>query len=95
MGASFVKFDELVEKSDIVFITDTLNYTTHLFNEKTFKKMKPTSVLINIARDNIIDQEALYHALKDKTIFAAGLDVTKPEPLPHDHPLMKLPNCSK
>jgi phosphoglycerate dehydrogenase-like enzyme len=50
-------------------------------------------VLVNIARGDIVDQEALYDALKNNKIFAAGLDVMTPEPLPADHPLMKLPNC--
>lgn len=64
-----------------------------MFNEAAFKKMKPTSVLINIARGDLINQEDLYDALKNGTIFAAGLDVTTPEPLAPDHPLLQLPNC--
>jgi phosphoglycerate dehydrogenase-like enzyme len=55
--------------------------------------MKSTSVLINIARGDIVDQQALYDALKNGKIFAAGLDVTSPEPLPANHPLLSLPNC--
>jgi phosphoglycerate dehydrogenase-like enzyme len=55
--------------------------------------MKPTSILINVARGDIVDQDALYDALKNNKIFAAGLDVMTPEPLPPNHPLMTLPNC--
>lgn len=55
--------------------------------------MKPTATLINIARGDVIDQEALITALRAKTIGAAFLDVTTPEPLPSDHPLWDLPNA--
>jgi len=50
-------------------------------------------VLVNTARGPIVDSDALVHALTTGRIFAAGLDVTDPEPLPADHPLMRLPNC--
>ena len=55
--------------------------------------MKPTAVFVNTARGPIVEQEALAEALRNKTIFAAGLDVTDPEPLPPDHELLHLPNC--
>jgi glyoxylate/hydroxypyruvate reductase len=94
LEAKFVSFEELVEKSDFVFITCPLtSETTKMFNAAVFDKMKPTSVLVNVARGDIVDQEALYDALKYNKIFAAGLDVMTPEPLPSDHPLMSLPNC--
>jgi phosphoglycerate dehydrogenase-like enzyme len=64
-----------------------------MFNAEVFNKMKPTSVLVNVARGDVVDQEALYDALKNNKIFAAGLDVMTPEPLPSNHPLMSLPNC--
>lgn len=94
IGAKFVPFMELIEKSDFVIIICPLTpETKFMFNAEVFAKMKPTSVLVNVARGDIIDQEALYDALKTNKIFAAGLDVTSPEPLPADHPLMTLPNC--
>ena len=93
-NAKFVPFLELVERSDFIFIICPLTEETRkMFNAEVFGRMKPTSVLINIARGDIVDQEALYFALKTHKIFAAGLDVMTPEPLPPDHPLMTLPNC--
>ena len=55
--------------------------------------MKPTSTLINIARGPIVHQQDLYEALERGLIARAGLDVTDPEPLDLNHPLLKLPNC--
>ena len=55
--------------------------------------MKPTAVLINIARGAVVDQDELVAALRDKSIAAAFLDVTTPEPLPSEHPLWELPNA--
>lgn len=95
-NAKFVPFMELVAQSDFVFIICPLtDETRKMFNAKVFAKMKPTSVLINVARGDIVDQEALYDALKNNKIFAAGLDVMSPEPLPSDHQLLTLPNCCK
>jgi glyoxylate reductase len=54
--------------------------------------MKPTTTLVNVARGAIVDKDALADALRDKKIHAAALDVTDPEPLPRDHPLLKLDN---
>lgn len=56
------------------------------------RKMKPTATLINVARGPIVDTEALTHALQTRAIFAAALDVTDPEPLPRDHPILRLDN---
>ena len=64
-----------------------------MFNANLFKQMKKTAVFINTARGPLVDQKALAEALRSGTIFAAGLDVTDPEPLPTDHELYKLPNC--
>lgn len=66
--------------------------TKHFIGVKEIKVMKKTSIIVNTARGDVIDQDALYQALKDNQIFAAGLDVTSPEPLIPTHPLYKLPN---
>eukprot|EP00088_Acartia_fossae_P027983 TRINITY_DN28758_c0_g1_i3.p1 TRINITY_DN28758_c0_g1~~TRINITY_DN28758_c0_g1_i3.p1 ORF type:complete len:326 (+),score=41.95 TRINITY_DN28758_c0_g1_i3:55-1032(+) len=93
-GAEFVPFDNLVESADFVVIsTAYTEQMRHLFNKSVFDRMKPSSVLINISRGGIINQEDLYTALKQNKIFAAGLDVMEPEPLPTDHPLTTLDNC--
>jgi len=65
----------------------------HLFDKTVFKKMKRSAVLINISRGGIINQDDLLEALRSKEIYAAGLDVMVPEPLPTDHPLTRLENC--
>jgi lactate dehydrogenase-like 2-hydroxyacid dehydrogenase len=93
-SAKFVAFDELLKSSDFIFITCALTQQTRkLFNAETFEKMKKKSVLINVARGDIVDHDALYDALKNFSIFGAGLDVASPEPFPCNHPLMSLNNC--
>jgi glyoxylate reductase len=67
--------------------------TEGMFGAAQFKKMKPTAVFVNTARGPLVDQKALADALRSGTIFAAGLDVTDPEPLPPGHELYSLPNC--
>jgi glyoxylate reductase len=93
LGATFVDLDTLLRQSDFVSIHTDLNEQTRgLFNADRLEKMKPTAVLINTARGPIIDQKALYNALKSGVIFAAGLDVTDPEPPAPMESLLKLPN---
>ncbi|XP_055594543.1 glyoxylate reductase/hydroxypyruvate reductase-like [Uranotaenia lowii] len=93
-GAQFVSFGDLLRESDFVFIVCPLTLETReIFNAEAFKLMKPTSVLINVARGGIVDQKALVNALKNGTIFAAGLDVMTPEPLQPNDPVLNLPNC--
>lgn len=82
-----------MEQSDFLIIAAPLNNETRgLFNDSAFDKMKATAILVNIARGQIVNTESLVKALRNKKIFAAGLDVTDPEPLPPDHELLKLPN---
>jgi glyoxylate reductase len=66
--------------------------TRHLIGKKEIASMKSSAIIINTARGDVIDQDALYEALKDKKIFSAGLDVTTPEPLPPTHSMFSLPN---
>ena len=95
-NAEFVSFDDLLRQSDFIFIACPLNNeTTNMFDSEAFSKMKSTSVLVNVARGAIVDQNALINALQNRQILGAGLDVMTPEPLPASHPLMKLPNCGK
>ncbi|MBE3117947.1 MAG: D-glycerate dehydrogenase [Candidatus Atribacteria bacterium] len=92
--AAQVDFDTLLRESDFVSLhTPLTDETRGLMNAAAFAKMKPTSVLVNTSRGPVVDQSALYEALKSHHIFAAALDVTVPEPLPTDSPLLALENC--
>lgn len=94
IGVERVSLEQLLSTSDAVILLCALTpETTHLINAKTLATMKKTCVLINCARGQCIDQDALYDALRTNTIRAAGLDVTTPEPLPLDSPLLTLNNC--
>ena len=93
-GAQPVDLDTLLRESDFVSIHVPLTETTkHLVNAEFLAKMKPNAVLVNTARGGVLDQTALHRALKSNQIFAAALDVTDPEPLPMDSPLLELENC--
>ncbi|MBN2243775.1 MAG: D-glycerate dehydrogenase [Acidobacteria bacterium] len=93
VNAEFVGLDTLLRESDFVSLHTNLSEDTrHLMNEANFKKMKPGSVLINTARGPIVDSGALYRALSSGTIAYAALDVTEPEPLRPDDPLLALDN---
>jgi glyoxylate reductase len=86
--------DSLLRDSDFVSLHVPLTPETHhLVNASFLRKMKPDAVLVNTSRGGVVDQEALYQALKERRIFAAALDVTDPEPLPIDNPLLELGNC--
>lgn len=92
-GATRVELDQLLAESDFVSVHTDLNPSTkHLFNAQRFKQMKKTAVFINTARGPIHVEKDLYHALKNGDIFAAGLDVTDPEPPDANDPILKLPN---
>ncbi|XP_058795753.1 glyoxylate reductase/hydroxypyruvate reductase-like isoform X2 [Phymastichus coffea] len=93
LGAEFVSLDDLLKQSDFVIDSVPLNSETEeMFDDDAFKKMKKTAVFVNIGRGKTVHTDALVRALKNATIFAAGLDVTEPEPLPVDHELLQLPN---
>ena len=85
--------DKLLVQSDFVMLCVPLTKDTEcLIGAKELKLMKPTAVVINICRGDVIDQDALVKALQDNSIKGAALDVTTPEPLPPDHPLLHMPN---
>jgi lactate dehydrogenase-like 2-hydroxyacid dehydrogenase len=89
-----VDFDTLLRESDFVSLHCPLTEATRgLMNAAAFDRMKPTAVLVNTSRGPVVGPEALYTALKSGKIAAAALDVTVPEPLPTDHPLLTLENC--
>ncbi|CAG5128250.1 unnamed protein product [Candidula unifasciata] len=93
IGAVFLTFEELLEVSDFVIATCSINETNKgLFGAEAFKKMKTSAIFINVTRGALVDQDALYEALSTNHISAAGLDVTTPEPLPPDHKLLTLKN---
>uniref|UniRef100_A0A674HY04 Glyoxylate reductase/hydroxypyruvate reductase n=1 Tax=Terrapene triunguis TaxID=2587831 RepID=A0A674HY04_9SAUR len=94
VGAIYcTKIEDLLQQSDFVMLVVSLTPQTHkLFGKKELELMKPTATLINISRGPVVDQDALVEALQTGVIKAAALDVTYPEPLPRDHPLLKLKN---
>ncbi len=90
-----VDFDTLLRESDFISIHTPLTPQTRgLFNRDVLAKMKPTAILVNTARGPVVEMEALYNALTTGVIRAAALDVTDPEPLPPDSPLLSLPNLT-
>ena len=93
--ATYLSFDELLRQADYVVVACPLTAETrNLIDAAALAKMKPSASLVNIARGGIVDTQALYEALKTNRIYSAGLDVTEPEPLPRDHPLLGLDNVT-
>ena len=94
-GAQSVTFSTLLSDSDFISIHTPLNDSTRkMIGANELLAMKKNAVLVNTSRGEVIDQEALIQALKNQTIFAAGLDVTDPEPLPITSELFTLPNAT-
>lgn len=95
VGAVFVpELVDLLRESDIVSLHCPLTPSTNkLIGAAQLEAMKPEAVLVNTARGDVVDQDALVHALSNGIIAGAGLDVTSPEPLPPSHALFGLPNC--
>lgn len=86
------RLDDMLGLSDVVVIGLPLTKATrHLFSRDLFRRMRPTSILINVTRGAIVYGEDLMAALNEGLIWGAGLDVTDPEPLPKDHPLWTHP----
>jgi glyoxylate reductase len=95
LGARYVSLVELLSQSDYVMLCIPLTEETRgLIGACELALMRTTAVLINIARGPVVDTNALTVALKARQIYAAGLDVTDPEPLPRDHPLLQLDNVT-
>jgi glyoxylate reductase len=93
LGATYAELDILLAESDFVSIHAALNDDTRgLIGKRELGLMQETALLVNTARGPIVDQNALYEALRDGVIAGAALDVTDPEPLPADSPLLTLEN---
>jgi glyoxylate reductase len=95
LGVRYAALDELLRVSDYVMLCVPLTDETRgLIGVDELTKMKSTAILVNIARGPVVDTNALTAALQNREIYAAGLDVTDPEPLPRDHPLLQLDNVT-
>ena len=94
-GCEPMNLDTLLRVSDFISIHAGLsNETHHMINDEAFSKMKKTAILINTARGSIIDEKALYNALKNRVIASAALDVVEEDPIKPDNPLIKLDNIT-
>lgn len=92
-GVIPVDFDTLLRDSDIITIHAPLvDSTYHVFNKETFKKMKNTSMIVNVSRGGIICEKDLIEALENNEIAYAGLDVFETEPIERNNPLLTMPN---
>ena len=92
-GAEYVSFSDLLCLSDFIVVLIPLSSESRLmFRREQFARMKKTAYFINAARGGIVETEALYEAVRDGIIAGCALDVTDPEPIPADHPLINMPN---
>ena len=92
-GLEYADLPTLLAASDFISLHVPLTpETRHYIGERQLRMMKPTAILINASRGPVVDPRALYAALKEGWIRAAALDVTDPEPIPADHPLLTLEN---
>jgi glyoxylate reductase len=93
LQARYVDWNQLLAASDFLVLSVPLTAQTHhLIGARELEQMKPTATLINVARGPVVDTAALTEALRQRRIHAAALDVTDPEPLPRDHPLLRMDN---
>jgi len=93
LGVTLVDFDTLFSTADFVCVNVLLNDSTRkLVNARAFSLMKPSAYFISAARGPIVDEAAMYAALKEKRIAGAGIDVFEAEPTPPDNPILKLDN---
>lgn len=95
LNAQLVSFDELLGQSDVISVHTNLTAETRgIFDHSVFEKMKPSSIFINTARGAIHNEPDLIAALEKGLIWGAGLDVTNPEPMSKDNPLLNMPSVA-
>lgn len=96
VGATYVSsLEDMLPLCDyVILVAPATEETRHMMGEKQFSAMKRSGIFVNISRGSLVDQDALVNAIETKQIAAAGLDVTDPEPLPRDHPLLGYPNVT-
>jgi glyoxylate reductase len=93
LGVTFASLDQLLEQSDFISLHINLSPETHhMIGQAEFEKMKPNAILVNTARGGVINHQALAWALENHKIAGAAVDVTEPEPIPRESPLLGLPN---
>jgi len=93
LGIDYVELETLLKQADFVTVhVPLLPQTHHLISEKELKMMKRMACLVNTSRGPVVDEKALYKALKEGWIWGAGLDVWEKEPVEMDNPLLKLDN---
>ncbi len=95
LNATFVDFETLLKRSDVLSVHTSLNpQTKGIFNRLAFQKMKPNAIFINTARGGVHNESDLLQALQQGNIWGAGLDVTNPEPMSADSPLLQMENVA-
>jgi glyoxylate reductase len=95
LGARWVPFEELLRESDVLSVHSALtNQTRGLFDRRAFGLMKPSAIFINTSRGQVHNESDLIEALQNGQIWGAGLDVTNPEPMLPDNPLLSMENVS-
>ncbi|MCA5006481.1 2-hydroxyacid dehydrogenase [Sphingobacterium bovistauri] len=93
VNAKYVNFDDLLTQSDVISLhTNLSSETQDRFNKDVFNRMKKSAILINTARGKVVNETDLYEALKKGEIWGAGLDVSDPEPMSPNNPLLQLPS---
>ena len=93
LGISYKPLDSVIAESDFLSLHVPLNEATHhMIGEEQLARMKRTAFLINTSRGPVVDERALYDALRDNVIAGAGLDVFEEEPIDHENPLLQLDN---
>lgn len=94
LDAKLVDFETLLAESDVLSIHANFSAENNeLFNKNTFAKMKRNAIFVNTARGKFHNENDLFNALTNNIIWGAGLDVTNPEPMQSDNPLLRLSNC--